>query len=427
MVDDTYRILGEIDSPDSVGIRGENLAETGAGVGVEGRTSSPEGYGLATPDDAKVGGRLTAGAVDAARVDSVQFASAHDGETGAAKINSALDALPARGGTVFVGSNGPDTVDGEASVWEVDRVIQVDSGQWLVGAGPGWHEDQTGTALRASAQNGEMVQFSGTYLTGLTDMRLDGNGTETVCARLGDGRQNDFVLRNAMVHGATNHGVTLEGQRNFWLDQCWIEQCGTGFENAGIATLGGEIEDTIWITDCLFFDNYHDILFDHAATQTVTQVWISNLRTDGPHHHAIVQRPDAAIRDVWVVRPHIDGAGKETDSAWDAMNFTGSVERLEVQSPVVLGRTRTRHALYREQGQWTDCVVENLQATGLTDAPMAGVVGSANSTRSLVNGWGTNAGDPATTGDWNGAGREGVNVFDTTNEVKYAYVAGAGR
>jgi hypothetical protein len=46
-------------------------------------------------------------------------------------------------------------------------------------------------------------------------------------------------------------------------------------------------------------------------------------------------------------------------------------------------------------------------------------------TRGTVNGVGLNSGDPNSTGDWNGNGREGVNVADTVNNSKYLYRGGS--
>jgi len=46
---------------------------------------------------------------------------------------------------------------------------------------------------------------------------------------------------------------------------------------------------------------------------------------------------------------------------------------------------------------------------------------SGSGTRIVLNGVGLNAGDPNTTGDWNGNGKEGVKVRDTTNSNTYLY------
>jgi len=54
-----YKVLGRLSDPaDGVGVLGENTATTGVTAGVEGRVSSPDGYGVATPDDARVDGAI---------------------------------------------------------------------------------------------------------------------------------------------------------------------------------------------------------------------------------------------------------------------------------------------------------------------------------------------------------------------------------
>lgn len=49
---------------------------------------------------------------------------------------------------------------------------------------------------------------------------------------------------------------------------------------------------------------------------------------------------------------------------------------------------------------------------------------SDDGTRTVLNGWGENAGDPSTTGQWNGSGYEGAAVVDTSNSIKYVYRSG---
>ena len=50
---------------------------------------------------------------------------------------------------------------------------------------------------------------------------------------------------------------------------------------------------------------------------------------------------------------------------------------------------------------------------------------SDSGTRTLRDGVGENAGDPTSTGQWSGNGREGVTVVDTSNATKYIYRGGA--
>jgi len=68
----------------------------------------------------------------------------------------------------------------------------------------------------------------------------------------------------------------------------------------------------------------------------------------------------------------------------------------------------------------------DLRAGG-TDTKVSGRWSSLfdGGTRTVLNGKGENAGDPSSTGDWNGNGYEGVIVRDTTNNNTYIYNAGA--
>lgn len=66
-VSSTYKVLGKIDAPTGTGVLGHNTATSGTAHGVEGVTDSPDGYGLLTPDDAKIDGATIA---DASNVSS---------------------------------------------------------------------------------------------------------------------------------------------------------------------------------------------------------------------------------------------------------------------------------------------------------------------------------------------------------------------
>lgn len=57
-------------------------------------------------------------------------------------------------------------------------------------------------------------------------------------------------------------------------------------------------------------------------------------------------------------------------------------------------------------------------------ANYAGYVDDSAAIRTIINGWGENAGDPNTTGQWSGMGQPGIGVVDTTNGAKYVYRGG---
>jgi hypothetical protein len=62
-----------------------------------------------------------------------------------------------------------------------------------------------------------------------------------------------------------------------------------------------------------------------------------------------------------------------------------------------------------------DTVVRGVQGARVAD----------DGTRTVVDGWGTNEGDPGSTGAWNGNGREGAAVVDTTSGDSHVYRGGS--
>lgn len=58
-VSSTYKILGKLSAKDGVGVLGQNNASTGTPIGVQGAVpNSGSGYGLSTPDDARINGDI---------------------------------------------------------------------------------------------------------------------------------------------------------------------------------------------------------------------------------------------------------------------------------------------------------------------------------------------------------------------------------
>lgn len=94
MSDGDYKVVGELDSEHGAGVYGHNRAEGGNAVGVKGKTDSGEGYGLYTPDHARVEGELDATAVRT---------TAEAGDAPATRLQPGADAL--REG--FVVATGP--------------------------------------------------------------------------------------------------------------------------------------------------------------------------------------------------------------------------------------------------------------------------------------------------------------------------------
>lgn len=59
-VSSSYKVLGELNADSGAGVLGKNTADSGTPIGVEGAVpNNSSGYGLSTPNDARVGGSLT--------------------------------------------------------------------------------------------------------------------------------------------------------------------------------------------------------------------------------------------------------------------------------------------------------------------------------------------------------------------------------
>lgn len=95
MSEKDFKIVGQIDDADAVGLLGINMATSGDAIAVEGKTESEEGYGFYTEDNTYVGNELEAGAVRTAGVTIEQ------------QID--VDQTPH---TIYVRSNGDDSNTG---------------------------------------------------------------------------------------------------------------------------------------------------------------------------------------------------------------------------------------------------------------------------------------------------------------------------
>jgi hypothetical protein len=124
-------------------------------------------------------------------IDTIQFAALKLGATGGDKIQNVINDLPARGGLVFIGANGSDSVannngEVEDNVWEVTSEINTNAKNavWIQGASPGWKGLNSGTTLMCSDSSVKtMLHYEdGGFLDGLMNIRVDGDLTPiTAC------------------------------------------------------------------------------------------------------------------------------------------------------------------------------------------------------------------------------------------------------
>lgn len=121
---------------------------------------------------------------------------------------------------------------------------------------------------------------------------------------------------------------------------------------------------------------------------------------------------------------------------WDGLLDDG--DRTKILSPRFSSNAQDTNSSYSMRLRGTHQTVfgplfrtsgETFSNAGATDAHLWGVDsahwGGGEGTRITYDGVGENGGDPNSTGQWNGNGREGVTAVDTTNSVVYHYRGGA--
>lgn len=176
-------------SEDDAKVVGHNTDDAGTPVGVWGAVDSGDGYGLATPDDVKIGGHVD-GEVD-------WRVLAEDGSEAGNIIqgHSENQADDAAGATVAGGgsgsfSSGPNTVSGNYGTIGGGRENDVSGGNGTIGGG-----------------NGNVVSGGGGTIGGGSENQVTGSD-----ATVAGGRGNEAADSWAVVVGGSNN--VADGNRN---------------------------------------------------------------------------------------------------------------------------------------------------------------------------------------------------------------------
>lgn len=230
MADDEYKILGEIDGQTASSILGINQATSGEAIGVEGRTNSPTGFGLSTPDDAHVGGTLTTDSVD---TPSISIGPGHETarpENGTAGIQRAHNDLPPEGGLIELTSGTYEVNNGahypnNAILIKKSNVALVGQGRSTVIHVPdNYTADGDGQKViniggnRTEGGNDQVSGYSSpTAVDGclIANLRIDGNQqAQGMSASDDDGHNieitgNENIVTNVWSVNATGDGAQL--------------------------------------------------------------------------------------------------------------------------------------------------------------------------------------------------------------------------
>lgn len=331
---------------------------------------------------------------------------------GGEAIQAAVDALPDRGGLVFVPHVGPDNgivnQNGisEDGVWAVNSPITTGSksGVWIQGAAPGFRtEGNSGTKLIADSDIAKMVEFGSGYLDGMRMLYLDGGDqgsatTADYCVDFGGGNTvNDFQMHSCILTGATTANLLVSCDQNVWVNNSWIE---IAFNATG--GIEADLTRDLWITNSLFNRNGDSDIYTASSLNRLYSIG-NRFRGSDNSIKCASNLSDSIISSC---------VFDEATNAALAVESGATVDTVKVSNCHIQGNGVTTNGI-NNQGTIINCDIQNFSAENLTGSKYVNVINdTTNTTRVTLDGLGYNgANDPSAGGDWNGNGREGVRVL----------------
>lgn len=270
----------------------------------------------------------------------------------------------------------------------------------------------------------------------------------------------DVFFENCMVGGFPNNGIYASAPSGSSNGRTHVR--GGTFKNSNVANIriggdGSSIRDTTIIFDTLKtdFTNLRGIYTREGTGHQIDNVKIRiDSGLDGAHMGIshLGGAGTATYRDVLI--EDNGGARAVRVYAEDSGTYPVTFENFELRGDapssgeawpvyIVRGETVLREAKIDQpnrDGIWVNANGVYLENSNISTGgdPLLiqgddfrernvtkGAGASYDGARDVINGWGENAGDPNTTGEWNGNGYEGAAVVDTTNNNKYVYRGGA--
>ncbi|NUC74952.1 hypothetical protein HTZ84_22060, partial [Haloterrigena sp. SYSU A558-1] len=213
-------------------------------------------------------------------------ASDYSGADGGEQIQAAINDLPARGGVVFIPTEGPDSTTNaegatEDNVWEVNTPI--DTGDKnavrIIGEMSGWDSSpgpytaQTGTTVIAgSTLSSPMIQLRNGWLDRIEALRIDGAERADIGLKLGrdDAQRFDFQVKHCLLHNCNIDQIqTGTVAQNIWIQDSWIESTVSG-SNAEINIRTDK--QSVWIQDNIIGESADAAI--RIGTNGPSKIWI---------------------------------------------------------------------------------------------------------------------------------------------------------
>jgi len=242
------------------------------------------------------------------------------------------------------------------------------------------------------------------------DLMIYGNKANTIAgdgiridASKDSGNINYSRIENVYVYKMPDYGI------NFVPTCAGINVLSSRVERCGMDGLVSGIGSEGFISNSKFFANgRYGISLDGNLRQIHDCYARENIDKG-----ILLQASRSLIADCTTYKNSQDGAGN-----WSEIRITGDL--CGAVGNVIDGQGFGRFGI-RMSGNDIEAYANTIR--NVTDAPYY-----RGGTRNLIDGVGLNAGDPSATGDWNGYGREGIVVYDTSVArpyTKYQYVDGA--
>lgn len=184
-----FKVLGQIADATAVGVLGQNDAMSGTPVAVEGVVSNVDGYGLATPDDAKIGGALVSMGAHEVRVDGNRALEMGPETDDAGRFVAGHSANVAASPGGVVGGGGRENQPNEAT----SKYATVAGGRQNTASG----QQSTVGGGRANEATATFTTVAGGYLN-------EANG---LYSTVGGGNNNDVDGKYGTASGGDNNEV----------------------------------------------------------------------------------------------------------------------------------------------------------------------------------------------------------------------------
>lgn len=346
---------------------------------------------------------------------------------------------------------------------EVSNTVGIEDGSVL-----------TGTSVRGStleapsgATGYPLVRYGPTddsdYFAGLRDLRIDGNNEDVtgfVTDGSGAGDVNDMDFYRLIFRNINGRAIDLTQGWGYRFEDVLVEGCGAGHSHS-VMSKGTE---QYW-RGCFVAYNKSTYAFTTWSEGGGSKIFTGHSVYANEQNGVFVRKSGQKF-----VSPHIVGNGSAATGSHDGMLLSSTGYRdatgtkiiggvFDGYSPVS-GQNETNIGLVMNS---PDCIVSGTEfknhigddiaidasncllsgiiahgdislSSNASECVISGQIGGTvtdNGTRTLVNGRGTNNGNPQTTGDWNGhadyAYQQGATVWDTTTSPWSAWQAdGAG-